>query len=48
QEFVYRTNLSITTFLLGSLLALAIALITVSYQSIKASLTNPIDALRYE
>lgn len=48
QEFVYRTHLSITTFLLGSLLALAIALITVSYQSIKASLTNPIDALRYE
>ena len=48
QEFVYRTHLSITTFLLGSLLTLAIALITVSYQSIKASLTNPIDALRYE
>jgi putative ABC transport system permease protein len=48
QNFVYRTHLSPTTFILGGVTALAIALITISYQAIKAARTNPIDALRYE
>lgn len=50
QEFAYRINLhqQSGTFLLAAALALAIALLTVSFQSIKAALGNPIKALRYE
>jgi putative ABC transport system permease protein len=48
QNFAYHVDLSPVIFLLGGLTALAIALLTVSYQSIKAALTNPSDSLRYE
>ena len=41
-------NLGIGTFALASVMALAIAVGTVSYQSLKAALTNPADSLRYE
>ena len=48
NNFAYRTNIGIWTFILSALLALVIALLTVSYQSIKAALANPIESLRYE
>lgn len=48
QNFVYRASISWWTFLLAGVVALAIALLTVSYQSIKAALANPVDSLRYE
>ena len=48
ENFAYRTTISIWTFVLSGLLALLIAVITVSYQSIKAATANPVDALRYE
>ena len=50
QEFAYRIDINnqSLTFLLAALLAFGIALITVSLQSIKAAMTNPVDALRYE
>ncbi len=48
QGFAYRINLEIWTFALAALAALAIATITVSYQSVKAALQNPIESLRYE
>ena len=48
QSFAYRTNMGIGTFLLSALLALAIAMLTVSYQSLKAATANPVDSLRYE
>ncbi len=50
QEFAYRINLNhqSATFLLAAMLAFAIALLTVSFQSLKAALGNPIKALRYE
>ncbi|UCC41810.1 MAG: ABC transporter permease [Candidatus Aminicenantes bacterium] len=48
QNFAYRTRLDILTFALSGILVLTIALLTVSYQSIKAATANPVDSLRYE
>jgi len=47
-SFAYKTELSWWIFALAGLLALGIALITVSWQSWKAATRNPVDALRYE
>jgi len=47
-DFAYRTNIDAWPFLISGVLALAIAMITVSYQSLKAAMSNPIDSLRYE
>jgi putative ABC transport system permease protein len=48
QNFAYRTDIPIVLFLMAGALAFAIALLTVSYQTIRAALGNPSDALRYE
>ena len=48
EHFAYRISMGIGTFFLSGLVALLIAMITVSYQSIKAALANPVDSLRYE
>jgi putative ABC transport system permease protein len=48
QNFAYRASLNIWIFILSGLAALIIALLTVSYQTIKAATANPIDSLRYE
>ncbi|MCK4646151.1 MAG: hypothetical protein KAU46_07850, partial [Candidatus Aminicenantes bacterium] len=48
KNFAYRTDIGISTFFLSAVLALVIALLTVSYQSIKAALANPVESLRYE
>jgi len=48
DNFVYRISLSVWIFILSGLMAIAIALLTVSYQSIKAATANPVDSLRYE
>jgi len=48
QNFVYRTSIGWWSFFLAAALALVIALITVSYQAIKAATSNPVDALKYE
>jgi ABC-type antimicrobial peptide transport system permease subunit len=48
QNFAYRTNIGLITFIISALLALIIALLTISYQAIKAAYANPIEALRYE
>jgi putative ABC transport system permease protein len=48
QGFSYKTELSWWIFGLGGLLALGIALLTVSWQSWKAATRNPVEALRYE
>ena len=47
-SFAYRTEMSIWTFVLAGTAALGIALITVSYQSIKAAIVNPVKSLRTE
>ncbi len=48
QNFVYKTGLSWWIFVLGGLLTLGIALLTVSWQSWRAATRNPVEALRYE
>jgi putative ABC transport system permease protein len=48
QTFAYKTELSWWIFCTAGMIALVIALITVSWQSWKASTRNPVDALRYE
>lgn len=48
QNFAYRINLGLGIFLASGMMALIIALLTVSYQSIKAATANPVDSLRYE
>ncbi len=47
EDFAYRTNLSWGTFLMAGLLALLIAFLTVSYQAVRAALTNPAQTLRH-
>jgi putative ABC transport system permease protein len=48
EGFAYKTNLSWWIFALAGLLALGIALLTVSWQSWKAATRNPVEAMRYE
>jgi putative ABC transport system permease protein len=48
QNFAYRANLSWWIFLAAGAVALAVALITVSWQSWRAASRNPVEALRYE
>ena len=48
QDFAYRVEISWWIFALAGLLAIVVALLTVSFQSIKAALMNPIKSLRSE
>ena len=48
ESFAYKTSLSWWIFALAGLIAVFIAVITVSVQSWKASSRNPVEALRYE
>jgi putative ABC transport system permease protein len=48
QNFAYRIGLTIWPFLSAGGLALVIALLTVSWQTIRAAMANPVKALRYE
>lgn len=48
RNFAYRINPSTWTFVISGLIALGIALLTISFQAIKAATSNPVDALRYE
>jgi putative ABC transport system permease protein len=48
QTFAYKTELSWWIFILAGISALAIALLTVSWQSWRAATRNPVEALRYE
>lgn len=48
ESFAYKTPLSWWIFALSGVIALGIALLTVSWQSWKAATRNPVEALRYE
>lgn len=48
QTFAYRIDMGIGIFVFSGLTALCIALLTISFQTIKAAIANPVDSLRYE
>jgi ABC-type antimicrobial peptide transport system permease subunit len=48
ESYAYRINISWIIFFIAGLSAIAIALLTVSYQSIKAAIANPVKSLRTE
>lgn len=48
EGFAYRVDISLLIFLYSGVLAFVVAVLTVSYQAIKAALANPVEALRYE
>lgn len=48
SDFVYRINITWQIFALAGLLALLVAFVTVSFQSIKAAWANPVKSLRSE
>lgn len=48
QDFAYRVNISWWVFAIAGATALAIAMITVSFQAIKAAVANPVKSLRTE
>jgi len=48
QSFAYRIDINWTVFAMSGILAMLIAMLTVSFQAIKASIANPIKSLRTE
>lgn len=48
ENFSYKTNLDWWLFAFAGVVTVLIALITVSFQTVKAALANPVDSLRYE
>jgi putative ABC transport system permease protein len=48
QDYAYRINIGWWVFFITGLMALIIAFITVSFQAIKAAISNPVKSLRTE
>ena len=48
NEYPYRIEIGVEIFIISGIAALAIALMTVLYQSVKAALANPANSLKYE
>ncbi len=48
ENFTYKTDIQLWLFALAGIIALGIALLTVSWQTFKAARRNPVEALRYE
>jgi putative ABC transport system permease protein len=48
KDFAYRVEIHWWIFLVAGMVALLIALITISFQSIRAALANPVNSLRSE
>jgi putative ABC transport system permease protein len=48
QDFAYRAEINILIFFVVGISALLIAIITVSFYSIKAAMANPVDSINYE
>jgi len=48
QDYAYRINISWWIFIVGGLVAIIIALATISFQAVKAAIANPVKSLRTE
>ena len=48
QDFAYRTSMPWWIFVLAGVAALAIALLTVSFQAIRTATANPVNSLRMD
>jgi len=48
SDYAYRINISWWVFLIAGAIAIAIALMTISFQAIKAAIANPVKSLRTE
>ena len=48
EDFAYRTNINTSIFLVGGFTILVVAFLTVSFKSLSAASSNPVDALREE
>jgi putative ABC transport system permease protein len=48
NDFAYRVQIGPGIFLIASLIAILVAVITISFQSLKAALANPVNSLRNE
>ena len=48
NTFAYHTPLSIDVFIFGAMIAIVIAIATITGQTLKTALANPVNALRYE
>ena len=48
QNYYYRINVEVMDFVYGFLIAIIIALITISYRTIRSAMANPTESLRYE
>jgi putative ABC transport system permease protein len=48
QQFAYRAPFGTGVFLLAGALSLAVAVLTVAFQAMRAARTNPVDSLKYE
>jgi putative ABC transport system permease protein len=48
RDFAYRINIHWWVFVLAAILASVVALVTVSFQAIKAAVANPVKSLRTE
>jgi putative ABC transport system permease protein len=48
EDFTYRTEIKWDVFAVAGIMAIVIALLTISYQSIKAALANPVNSLKNE
>jgi putative ABC transport system permease protein len=48
QNFAYRINIGWWVFALAGIIVMAITVLTISFQSYRAAVKNPVEALRYE
>jgi putative ABC transport system permease protein len=48
ENFAYRIEINLLIFIAGGMVVLTIALLTISYHTLRSARANPVNALRYE